>query len=690
MKIIILTIFFIYLFDFGQCIIDPDQKLVISDVLKALYNVDPTQDPCTTPYIYCNTDNITNYQVVAYIDFYFSPNNAYTINQDFTKLPNLTSIRLAENIAFNSSFYDNIYKLTKLEELEVYDLSVSISENLTLPDSLVKVIFNSISAPLGQGWFKSMVDMEIASASAGFSLPKELSNVNPLFKTLTLSVISNSTIPTNIPQFLPNLEFLILNIYNDMDQDDYQNITISSKGVFKKLTYLSFHFYNDFYAQTIFLDQILSNTPVLEYLNIEGIGYDFNPLVGFLDLSYIKGKEPLYVGVGTFSNSFYQLCKGSCFKFPEYSVFYSYSWSYPFGCIDLRNLSSFEVYENYYEQSLPNIENAPFIDNIYIQESIIIGDVPESYCKVELYLSDNQLNGTVPSCIICIGFKQIATDGGYINITGKYLGWGTYYDYFTIIPNEKIEVRIEAGIGKNIQKTITLQNNQTVTLNFSYIPPTIKSYSILEIMDSKFFTLNGTGFNFQGENNVTINGTPIPFSNSRGGSIYDNIIGLDLNHLPSLAIETQFTVSIDVAGQVSNQVTFYYFPSINIIENSLVLNSTGGSIDITGSFITNNSSLISVSINGTNCLLKSYTNSKFRISYPQLEVGDDYVLTLFVGGYTVNLPVTYIQGPTPSPTQTSTSTPTPTSEPNDDGSLASILSIPSCLLIILLIIQQLV
>ncbi|KAK5577114.1 hypothetical protein RB653_002052 [Dictyostelium firmibasis] len=742
MKIIILTIFFIYLFNFGQCITDPDQKLVMSDVLKQLYNVDSSIDPCTLQFTYCKTDNITNYQVILNVHLYFAPNNAQTLNQDFTKLLNLTFIRVVENIAFNSSFYDNLYKLTKLEYFDIHDLSVPISENVTLPDSLETVKFDKISVPLGQGWFKSIAQMQIFSASAGFSLPKELSNVNPLLQTLGLSVISNSSIPTNIPQSLPNLQQLVLNIYNDMDQDDYQNITISSKGVYKKLTDLEIYFYNDVNAQPILLDQILSNTPVLEYLNIDGLGYAINPLVGFLDLSYIKGKRDFFMDLGKFSNSFCQQCNGSCFKLPEYSGIYSYEWSYPFSCIDLRNLSSLEVYQNGYEQFLPNIDNALYIQLIIIQESIVVGDIPESYCKVELNLSDNQLDGTVPSCILCIGYLEaswvlpnpfsnfnsssipycpgflldqnytnlVATDGGYINITGKNLGWGNYNDYFTIIPNEKLAVRIGVGFGKNLQKTITLQNNQKVTLNFSYIPPTIKSYSIFELMNSKFFVLNGTGFNFKGENNVTINGIPITFSNSGGGSNSDNIIGFNFTQFPSLAIETQFTVSIDVGGQVSNQVTFYYFPSITITEKSLVLNSTGGSINITGSFITNNSSLISVSINGTKCSLISYTNSLFTISYPQFEVGDDYVLTLVVGGYAINLPVTYVQGPTPSPTQTSTSTPTPTpsptststptptptksqtptSEPNDDGSLASNLSIPSCLLIILLITQQLI
>ncbi|KAK5577146.1 hypothetical protein RB653_002084 [Dictyostelium firmibasis] len=744
MKIIILTIFLIYLSHFGQCIVDPAQKLVISDVLNKLYNIDPNSDPCNSPYTSCQIDIITGFQVVTEVNLFnysSSEGNIYTINQDFTQLVNLTAISLRDAIEFNSSFYNNMNKLAQLEYLSVAQISIPISGNVTLPTSLKQVIIENISVQLDKGWFESRVEeFIIFSPLVGFNIPNKLSYVNSFLKTLVIPITYYSKLPINIPQYLPNVEEMVLNIYNDLNQSDYKNISISSNGVFKKLTYLHIEFINDITPQTILLDQLLLNSPVLEIFKIQGDGYGINPSIGFNDFTHIKGENNLYLELNYFSSSFFKQCNGYCFKFPKNSKFYSYQSSFPFGNIDLRNLSSFEVYQNYYEQSLPNIDNVSNNLKIRIERSIVVGDIPESYCNIFIFdLSSNQLNGTVPSCILCIGFKEarfvlpnpfsnfnassepycpgfvvdqnytnlVTTDGeGQMIVTGKNLGWGNYYNIISIIPNEKLSIIIERGIGKNIQKTITFQNNQTYTFNYSYIPPTIKQYSIIEIFDSKFFTLNGTGFNYQGENNVTINGTPITFTNAIGRSFYDDMIGFPFSQFPNLVLESKFTVSIDVAGQVSNQVTFYYFPSINITEENLVLNNTGGSIDITGSFITNNSSLISVSINGTNCLLKSYTNSKFTISYPQLEVGDDYVLTLFVGGYALKLPVTYIQGPTPSPTQTSTptstptltptltptqsQTPTPTSEPNDDASLSSNLSIPSCLLITLLIIQQLV
>ncbi|KAM9980742.1 hypothetical protein ACTFIY_003040 [Dictyostelium cf. discoideum] len=34
----------------------------------------------------------------------------------------------------------------------------------------------------------------------------------------------------------------------------------------------------------------------------------------------------------------------------------------------------------------------------------VIGDIPESYCKLKLYLGFNELNGKVPQCVLCIGY----------------------------------------------------------------------------------------------------------------------------------------------------------------------------------------------------------------------------------------------------------------------------------------------
>ncbi|KAM9948113.1 hypothetical protein ACTFIT_001460 [Dictyostelium discoideum] len=163
------------------------------------------------------------------------------------------------------------------------------------------------------------------------------------------------------------------------------------------------------------------------------------------------------------------------------------------------------------------------------------------------------------------------------------------------------------------------------------------------------------------------------------------MIALPFDELPNFATESNFTVSALVGGQSSNEVTFYYFNSINITEEKLVLNNTGGSVDINVLFGTNN---ISFSINGTNCLVTSYTNSKLTIEYPSKQVGDNYVLILNVGGYAVNLVVEYIEGgetPTPSTTPSTTPSSTPTQSSDDDGSTSSTLSISFYLINLLLL-----
>ncbi|KAM9948125.1 hypothetical protein ACTFIT_001472 [Dictyostelium discoideum] len=86
-------------------------------------------------------------------------------------------------------------------------------------------------------------------------------------------------------------------------------------------------------------------------------------------------------------------------------------------CIDFSNLAYYYDENNEYEQYLPNIDNSPLLTGIYIYQSV----------KKLLYLNYNQLNGTVPSCIQCLGGNK----GGDMVLPNPFLNFNkTTEPYF--------------------------------------------------------------------------------------------------------------------------------------------------------------------------------------------------------------------------------------------------------------------
>ncbi|KAM9970574.1 hypothetical protein ACTFIR_002435 [Dictyostelium discoideum] len=728
MKIILtLSIFLICFLQLGQSVIDPSQNEVMSDLLFNLYGYDKTLDPCNSNSVECEDINSTStFQTVISLSL-GTPLQEYVITQDLTPLQNLTSIELDEKIYLTTSFFDNINKLTQFETMITSSFNVTVPDDTIFPASFETFSIYRPSVPISRALFGSNIkNLYLNSPLIGYSLPT-LINVNPYLGNLQLPVTYYSGFPSNLSQAFPNLKYLTIYVNNDMDESNYQNFSISNIGVFKYLKSLDFEFTSSDNPQEFSIHSFLSNVPVINNLYISGQGVIIDPSVGIIDLSYIKSKN--YLSIEIDQSPLFNNCKGIGLKSPKNAYFQSYYNTFSYECIDFSNLSYFYDYSNEYEQNLPNIDNAPLLNQIYISGSLVVGDIPESYCRLNyLSLNYNQLNGTVPSCIQCLGgnigsgmvlpnpllnfnkttepycpsFKidqnytnLVTTDGtGKLIITGTNLGWEGN-GLTPIIANSKLAITIPRGVGTNKNITVTFQNGEQRTFNYSYVPPFIKSYGFLELGSNKYLTINGTGFDFDNTNIITINGQQITFYNALGGGDNDGMIGLPFNEVPNFDIETKFTVSALVGGQSSNEVTFYYFNSINITEEKLVLNNTGGSVDLNGSFVTNNISLVSASINGTNCLVTSYTNSKLTIQYPSNQVGDNYVLTLNVGGYAVNLVVEYIEGgetPTPSPTPSTTpsTTPssTPTQSPGDDGSTSSTLSISFYLIALLLLTQQ--
>ncbi|KAM9975052.1 hypothetical protein ACTFIW_008527 [Dictyostelium discoideum] len=730
MKIILtFSIFLICFLQLGQSIIDPSQKDVMSDLFFDMYGYDKSLDPCDNSYVVCkNVNSTSTFQTVIELNLNGAGRD-YVITQDLSPLQNLTYLQFfSSGIYLTSSFFNYVNKFSQLERIYLETFNATIPDDTIFPASLDTFTIYDASVSLGRAIFESTIkNIYIYSPLIGYSFPT-LINVNPYLLELEIPVTFYSGFPSNLSLVFSNLLSLEILVYNDMDEKNYKNFSISNIGVFKNLKSLEFEFTDNNNPQEFYIHSFLSNVPVIDYIYIYGKGVTIDPSVGILDLSYIKVKENFELEI---ESSILNNCKDICVKFPKNSLFYSYYGSFPYDAIDFSNLVVFYGSSNEYEQNLPNIDNAPLLNEIYISDSIAFGDIPESYCRLnKLSLRYNELNGTVPSCIQCLGgagkggdmvlpnpflnfdkttkascpnFKVdqnytnlLPTDGtGKIIVTGTNLGWEGN-GLTPIIANSKLAITIPMGVGTNKSITVTFQNGEQRTFNYSYVPPFIKSYGFFESNDQKYFTINGTGFDFYNPNNITINGQPFSFYNALEGGDNDGLIALPFNSLPNFATESKLTVSALVGGQSSNEVTFYYFNSINITEEKLVLNNTGGSVDINGLFGTNNISLASVSINGTNCLVTSYTNSKLTIQYPSNQIGDNYLLTLNVGGYAVNLVVEYVETPTPSPSTTPSTTPTqsttpsstPTQSPGDDGSTSSTLSISFYLIALLLLVQQ--
>ncbi|EAL70157.1 hypothetical protein DDB_G0274529 [Dictyostelium discoideum AX4] len=405
----------------------------------------------------------------------------------------------------------------------------NVPYNMVLPTSLKYVFISAISVPLGKVWFESSINLD-------FQLDKSVKPIDGSWIKPCPSIVNISSIGV-----FNNICFKL----------DNSNIPLNISEMCPNLEYLSLDIYNG--MEVGYQNISISNTGI------------FQKIIAFY-LTFIPTTKP-----------------------QEYLTANS---SHPFEKISLGNLSSLQITNNRFEQTLPNIDDAPYLTYLSIDSSLVIGDIPESYCK--------------------------------------NLGWSV--DGLDMsIPNSEFSFYIPQGVGKNAQITKSFQNGKTYQFQYGYLPPTIKSYSFLNDKGNSFFSLIGSNFDFDvnSNNTVIINGSPYKFGKAEISGDNNHIIKYPMIDFPTIATNGEFTVSVIVGNQNSNEMKFYYFSYIKINQKTLILNSIGGSIDIEGSFITNNFSFISV----------------------------NYILTLNIGGSTTTTQVSYIQYVTPSPSSSSSSSP---------------------------------
>ncbi|KAM9980743.1 hypothetical protein ACTFIY_003041 [Dictyostelium cf. discoideum] len=290
-------------------------------------------NPCKSGNVICIEDYYTKYELIFILHLKSKPNSYYEINQELYNLPNLTGIDLANKIVFTIPFYESMYKFEKLDIITKLNLNsgpgpysiikqdLSELPNLTEINLAKKISFdyyfyesmykleklNTLSLQTFVNavpetfvfppiWFESTIEViRVYSTSNGFSLPKEFTKIIYIFRELGLPITYYSNIPLNLNQMYPNLEYLNLEIYNDMDQPGYKDISISSTGIFQKLNYIKMYFYHKSNPQGISFSQLLLNTPMLERLTIQEKGFIHDPSIGFTDLSYINGLNPLHL-----------------------------------------------------------------------------------------------------------------------------------------------------------------------------------------------------------------------------------------------------------------------------------------------------------------------------------------------------------------------------------------------------------
>ncbi|KAN0040585.1 hypothetical protein ACTA71_008922 [Dictyostelium dimigraforme] len=375
--IIILTFFFIFFLKFGQSDIDPSQKKVLTDFLIFFGEKGVIEDPCSIKY----EDMIKCVPMDS---------------SDLSPLKNLTTLSFLDYVFVTPLLFENLYKFTQLEKLTFNYFNTTIPDGTIFPLNLKYVQIFCPSVTLGRSLFESSIkELYIAYIENGFRYPT-LYKANPYIETLQLEVAFDSDYPPNLSQIFTNLKYLKIKVKNKNNQNQFY---LPNTGVFNSLIELEFVGYSFQYFP---INSLLSNVPVLENFILYGDALFFDPSKN-LDLSYINGKNDLQF----YTNSILENLEGVYFKFPKNAHFSCNGVSFSFNIIDFSNLSSFGVQSNKYVQNLPNIDNAPLLTNFEISFSAVVGNIPESYCRIkELSLRDDKLDGVVPSCIQCLGGKN--------------------------------------------------------------------------------------------------------------------------------------------------------------------------------------------------------------------------------------------------------------------------------------------
>ncbi|KAN0028980.1 hypothetical protein ACTFIV_010848 [Dictyostelium citrinum] len=695
-----------------------DELNAAIDLIYFLKGVNTT-NPCDSAfisYIYCmlNTDGSGNLTVTQ-IKLNIAP--TYPVETDFTIFKNLISL-YTTRVDPKKDVLDNIMSWKKLKILYIGNQYNPIDPNIVLPSSLYLLEFSTISVPIPEAIFKqNLTTLNVINPRVGYSLPNTLPS-NTLIDTLWLAVTCYSGFPTNLGSALTNLDHLILYIQNNR-ASGYKDFNFPSLDSLPNLKILDIEFDYDFNNQLWPFPNQIENLISIETFYSSGNGFAPGSYVP----NFSKLNKGFHLSIDEYCDFLNNNCSSKpCILLPENTILDIYSCSLNLNNIDYSKLNSFIYINSKLPQPLPSFSTISKLQKFDVTESSITGTIPQVYCNIPLNglkLGENNLIGEVPSCFTCVGqdaassilennfsnfnsttqasncpsfsisleYNHIAkTDGStIITISGTDFGWyfeNTPNPYDQIvpqlnisIPNKEILLSIPVGTGLNKQLTAYFgyQFRNQVTFNYSYEAPFLRGYSFIDTSNNGLqFVINGDGFSFIDYNNVTFNGklytaTIAQSTNdnsSVSGTIGSGIIGFsnnDVNPISSLSTGDQFTLFINVDGQQSNTITFYYFISLSLNSPTLKLYiQGGGEFNLSGVFGTNDKTIVKVEINGVYCSISSVsTTNIILISYPKMNAVGNYQITVNVGGYLLSSTIEYIDNSTP--------TPKPTSSSNDKG-----------------------
>ncbi|KAM9997330.1 hypothetical protein ACTFIZ_010850 [Dictyostelium cf. discoideum] len=302
MKYFILIYFLIYLLLNCQIVkANPKKPLSLNEtniaisIIQSLYNISLNDSDEICDYngcFECKEIDINRY-VITSIKMLNSLNN-FIVFQDLSVFEYLSELQIGENVQLPSSFYNNtLNSLSLLRKLKVSYQGHPFPDKFILPKLLTQVEFSLISVPLNSNWFEYYVNtFSIYNSLAGF----EYQNFTNQYYNLMVLVLPLNYINSDLPpmkQFI-NLEILILKIYNDMSVQGYNNFTINSINQdYYKLNYLEVSFINsgnDATIQKFPLQQsLLSKLKfTLRELYLFGIGFNIDPIVGYLDFTIMS------------------------------------------------------------------------------------------------------------------------------------------------------------------------------------------------------------------------------------------------------------------------------------------------------------------------------------------------------------------------------------------------------------------
>ncbi|KAM9959479.1 hypothetical protein ACTFIR_000555 [Dictyostelium discoideum] len=537
---------------------------------------------------------------------------------DFSVFENVTSITLGQGI-YPSKLFDSLTKLTSLTVLDIDTFNSTYTDSLlVMPKTMYLIKILNIGTKLGVNFFKSPAYyVSLTNGLPGYELPSTFPidfPVNEKLNNLDIPVRPGSGFPSNIGSAFKNLNNFELYIQNGKFDSSYTDFNFPTFNVpFYNLTKFSINFMNfdrniNFaypYQTWPFPSNLLNISSNLNKFNIRNNGFNKSITESYLDFSFVNSDEFNLVFSGGDNRDYsplescnYIRCTTKpCIKLPPNTKLIM-NWCYlNISTFDFKNVSEITINNNRLHQTFPvevfNFNQDKF--KIIINDNNFTGTVPQEFCYLEMgnfYFGNNDFSD-VPTCFSCLGtryfgdydptyvsvnpwkgnnfpdygttcntfnftkqFNYVAkTDGSTIlTIYGTDFGWYIKNPLYLRVgvPNKYLIIPVPMGIGRGEQST-GFMNDKFLSFNYTYEVPIITSFSYNSTGNPKLL-ITGTGFNFIGKNNVTIDGVVYTFSQAYtyqyNGSIYPTVL---MNNFPN---GNKFTVSINVGGVQSNNVTF--------------------------------------------------------------------------------------------------------------------------------------